>query len=84
MQITTILQYMTIEEQNNRAEKVVKLLKKCNLSNYVISKYTRIPQNTLGNYKNGLTKPPANPEILLQFLSSDDLLKIENNTVSLN
>lgn len=81
----SILQYMTTEEQASRAEMVIKLLKECKLSNYVISKETHISQSTLGNYKNGKTKPtPANTEVLLQFFSSNDSPKNEIEAVPLN
>lgn len=76
---------MTIEEQLSRAEKAIKLLKECELSNYVISKQTHISQSTLGNYKNGKTKPtPANTEILLQFFSTENSPNVENEAVPLN
>ena len=66
---------MTTEELLKKAEEAIKLLKESKLSNYVISKQTHISQSTLGNYKNGKTKPtPANTEILLQFFSSENVL----------
>ena len=66
-------------------EEAIKLLKESKLSNYVISKQTHISQSTLGNYKNGKTKPtPANTEILLQFFSSENVLAIENEAIPLN
>lgn len=80
-----ILQYMTTEELFSKAEEVIKLLRESKLSNYVISKQTHISQSTLGNYKNGKTKPtPANTEILLQFFSSENALAIENEAIPLN
>ena len=82
---TLILQYMTTEELFSKAEEVIKLLRESKLSNYVISKQTHISQGTLGNYKNGKTKPtPANTEILLQFFSSENALAIENEAIPLN
>lgn len=82
---TLILQYMTTEELFSKAEEVIKLLRGSKLSNYVISKQTHISQSTLGNYKNGKTKPtPANTEILLQFFSSENALAIENEAIPLN
>jgi phage repressor protein C with HTH and peptisase S24 domain len=82
---TLILQYMTTEELFSKAEEVIKLLRESKLSNYVISKQTHISQSTLGNYKNGKTKPtPANTEILLQFFSSENALAIENEAIPLN
>lgn len=55
----------------NRIEEAIKKLNESNLSNYVISKNTHISQSSLGNYKNGKTKPtPANAEILLQYFSN--------------
>lgn len=82
---TKLLQYMTTEELLKKAEEAIKLLKESKLSNYVISKQTHISQSTLGNYKNGKTKPtPANTEILLQFFSSENVLAIENEAIPLN
>lgn len=82
---TLILQHMTTEELFSKAEEVIKLLRESKLSNYVISKQTHISQSTLGNYKNGKTKPtPANTEILLQFFSSENALAIENEAIPLN
>ena len=76
---------MTTEELFSKAEEVIKLLRGSKLSNYVISKQTHISQSTLGNYKNGKTKPtPANTEILLQFFSSENALAIENEAIPLN
>ena len=64
---------MTTEELLKKAEEAIKLLKESKLSNYVTSKHTHISQSTLGNYKNGKTKPtPANTEILLQFFSNEN------------
>lgn len=76
---------MTTEELLKKAEEAIKLLKESKLSNYVISKQTHISQSTLGNYKNGKTKPtPANTEILLQFFSNENELAIENEAIPLN
>lgn len=79
---TFILQYMTVEDYNKKGESVINMLKKSKLSNYEISKQTRISQSTLGNYKNGKTKPtPANTEILLQFFSNDSETPIYNEAI---
>ena len=56
---------MTTEELLKKAEEAIKLLKESKLSNYVISKQTHISQSTLGNYKNGKTKPT--PAILKYY-----------------
>lgn len=64
---------MNSGEISDKAERAVKMLRESRLSNYVVSKQTRISQGTLGNYKNGKTKPtPANAEILLQFFDSKE------------
>lgn len=82
---TFILQYMTTEDLSKKTEEVIKLLKESKLSNYVISKQTHISQSTLGNYKNGKTRPtPANTEILLQFFSNDPTQTIENEAIPIN
>lgn len=64
---------MTILDNNSgRIDLVLNLLKETKLSNYAIAKDTQISQSTLGNYKNGKTKPtPANAEILLQYFSKE-------------
>lgn len=73
---------MAILENNpDRILLALNMLKESKLSNYVISKDTHISQSTLGNYKNGKTKPtPANAEILLQYFSNTQETSI-NKTV---
>jgi len=62
----------TSDSAADRIEKALEALHSSQLSNYEISKHTHISQSTLGNYKNGKTRPtPANAEILLQYFSKD-------------
>ncbi|WP_293713501.1 helix-turn-helix domain-containing protein [uncultured Parabacteroides sp.] len=73
---------MAISENNSdRINLALNLLKETKLSNYAIAKDTHISQSTLGNYKNGKTSPtPANAEILLQYFSKEEEPSI-NKTV---
>lgn len=79
---------MPIEEKlPNRIDEAINALNNSGLSNYEISKHTHISQSTLGNYKNGKTKPtPANAEILLQYFSSLEKANspIQNEAIPLN
>lgn len=64
---------------SDRIEKALGMLKSSSLSNYEISKHIHISQSTLGNYKNGKTRPtPANAEILLQYFSKPEVQLNEN------
>lgn len=52
-------------------DKVLKLLSECPLSNYKIAQDTGLTEATIGNYRNGKTKPvPSYAKILLQYFSS--------------
>lgn len=68
----------------DRIELALNLLKETELSNYALAKNTQISQSTLGNYKNGKTRPtPANAEILIQYFSKDQtpaIKKVEEAT----
>lgn len=70
-----------LDNNSDRIDLALNLLKETKLSNYAISKETHISQSTLGNYKNGKTSPtPANAEILLQYFSKENEPSI-NKTV---
>lgn len=49
---------------------VIEFIRNSLLSNYKISRDTGITESTIGNYKNGKTKPTkANEKILLEYFS---------------
>lgn len=67
----------------DRIELAINLLNNSCLSNYAISRDTHISQSTLGNYKNGKTKPTsANAEILIRYFESKN--NNDNNKHSLD
>ena len=63
-----------IELTENQIEKIIDILRESPFSSYYISKQTRISQATLGNYRNGRTKPTqANALILKRFFGIEFL-----------
>ena len=58
--------------KEDRIELAINLIKNATLSNYKIALDTKISQATIGNYKNGKTRPTeANAEIIIKYFSKD-------------
>lgn len=58
--------------KEDRIELAINLIKTATLSNYKIALDTKISQATIGNYKNGKTRPTeANAEIIIKYFSNN-------------
>ena len=58
--------------KDDRIELAISLIKNATLSNYKIALDTKISQATIGNYKNGKTRPTeANAEIIIKYFSNN-------------
>ena len=66
---------MTLDDKlkEERIELAISLIKNAKLSNYKIALDTKISQATIGNYKNGKTRPTeANAEIIIKYFSNNN------------
>lgn len=64
---------MTLDElsKEDRIQQAINLIQESKLSNYKIAQDTKISQATIGNYKNGKTRPTeANAEIIIKYFSN--------------
>ena len=60
------------KSKEDRVELAISLIKNATLSNYKIALDTKISQATIGNYKNGKTRPTeANAEIIIKYFSNN-------------
>lgn len=58
--------------KEDRIDLAINLIKNATLSNYKIALDTKISQATIGNYKNGKTRPTeANAEIIIKYFSNN-------------